>query len=456
MRVGIKGQPLYWTVVDGHVLVGRNLAEVVSASPRPTLSYGALAAAADGRASMWLSPFRGIHRLTFGHELRVSATGPRVRRWFHPESTPRAHGEPAVVMRQAITAAIDDATRGRTGAHVALSGGLDSTILLALAARNPRLRPGLRAFCASPDPARLVAVPGRIHDEWPAAAAVAHHVGVPAHRLRDEDRFNWLEVADDIHARTFMPVMALGNQWWLRTLQREAEGHGQRTILTGQSGNATFSNGRPSAPRPLRSDGTWQEGPPIRRLINRLRHRNGQQPPPALRPDLPVVMPDHVLDMDPWTRWCLVEPASAGAHDTEDVQWRDPLGSVEVITAAMSLPPSAWGNRPGDRTLARQVGRGLIPQHVRMSRVRGVQGADLPGTLLAHADSYAASVDRVHQSPSAREFLDTAALSRSVALLRGDLASAKVFQQHYLRPLAVGLFAAWWDERPARPTRGLD
>jgi hypothetical protein len=161
------------------------------------------------------------------------------------------------------------------------------------------------------------------------------------------------------------------------------------------------------------------------------------------------MMPDHVLAMDPWTRWCLVEPFSTAGRPGAGpgVKWKDPLGSARVITAAMSLPAAAWGAKGSDRVIARQVGRGLIPEHVRLSRVRGIQGADMPGVLLAHADAYAAAVDRVAQSPSAREFLDTRVLSRSVALLRADLNSARVFRQHYLRPLAVGLFAAWWDDR---------
>lgn len=59
----------------------------------------------------------------------------------------------------------------------------------------------------------------------------------------------------------------------------------------------------------------------------------------------------------------------------------------------------------------------------------------MPRMFLTHADSYVAAVDRVSQSASARDFLDTAVLRRGLALLRGDLRSASIFQQHYLKPL---------------------
>lgn len=455
VRVEAKGQGRYWTVEDGRVLVGRTLPEVVSAMSQPRLSLGAMSAFAGRRASIWLSPFENVHRLTFGHELLVTATGPQVNRWLRPELAPEARGEPEVVMWEAITRAIDDATRGHSGATVALSAGLDSTILLALAARLPRLRDGLRACCAAPDHDGVLPVRGRCADEWPDASSVAALARVPVRRLLDEDRFNWLELADDVHKYSLMPVLGAANLWWLRKMNQMAVENGHGIVLTGQSGNATFSNGRPSAPQPLRADGTWDPGPRSWRRLHTLRTLHRRKPPSALRPEIPVTMPDHVLDMAPWTRFCLVEPFSTAdrPRTSGDVAWKDPLGSPEVITAAHSLPAAAWGAKGSDRTIARQVGRGLIPEHVRLSQVRGVQGADMPGTLLAHADSYVDAVDRVRQSPTAREFLDTDVLSRGLDLLRGDLRSARVFQQHYLRPLAVGLFAAWWDERPSIPRR---
>lgn len=170
---------------------------------------------AGSRASVWLSPFQDVHRLTFGHELRVTPSGPRISRWLRTETTPEMHREPAEVMREAIRRAIEEATSGHAGATFALSGGLDSTTLLALAARDDVLRTGLRAYCAVPDPQSAVHVRGRLTDEWPDASSVAAASGVNVQRLVNPGS-DWHDAADDIHERNLMPILVPANLWWLR------------------------------------------------------------------------------------------------------------------------------------------------------------------------------------------------------------------------------------------------
>lgn len=446
-RVAEKGQAQYWTVESGRLLVGRTLAELVGAMRRPTLSMGALSAMAGGRGGIWLSPFEGVQRLTFGHELLVTGGSVRVRRWFRPEDAAHSTEPPAEVIGRAIADAVEQATAGVREATVALSGGLDSTILLAVAAGNARLRQGLRAYCAVPDPECAVPVPGRNADEWPSASATADLVGVPVKRLVN-DGWNWLDVADEIHARALGPILVAANLWWLRRLEREAARKGHRVILTGQSGNASFSHGWRARPPRVSAAGT-RRIPARRQLLELLSTSGRRSQRSVLLPGISAEIPEHILDMDPWTRWCLAEPpaSAAGPWTGADVVWKDPLGSPRVIAAAMSLPESAWGAKASDRALARQVGVDLIPEQVRRNDVRGIQGSDLPGMVLRHADAYRSAVRRVCDSESAQGFLDVRTLWDGQRLLRGDLKSAQVFSRRYVRPLAVGLFAAWWDER---------
>lgn len=447
-----KGQARYWTVAGGQVLVAPTLPRLVEALPNPQLDSAALAAMADGRAGIWLSPFDGVERLTFGHRLECTDAGPRVTRWLQPEPAATAGSQtisdPVAVMQHAIAAAVEDATAAHDRATVALSGGLDSTTVLAFAARLERLRPGLRAYCAVAGTAQLLIPRGRLADEWPLAERAAAHVGVGAEPLRNDPSFNWLNACDDFHRRTMMPLPTPANLWWLRALERQAVRNGHRLILTGQSGNATFSNGLPYAPSPLQRDGTWVGPAGVRGLRRRLRGWRRNAFPGVVRP-LPVRMPDHVVAMDPWTRWCLAEPPAPaqGPWTGARVEWRDPLGSAHVIAAAMSLPRAAWGTRHSPRLLARQVGTGVLPDEVRLCRERGIQGADFPQHLVANSDSYVEAIDRVRQSPSARQFLDAERLLRATELLDGHLRTAQVFQRTCLKPLAVGLFAAWWDEQ---------
>lgn len=455
-RVAEKGHAQYWTVEDGRLLVGQTLAEVVNAMDNPRLSLGALAAMAGPQVSLWVTPFEGVHRLTFGHELFSTAAGPQVRRWFHPEQVRPTSEDPVAVMRRAIRSAVSGSSGqisgDSVGVTVALSGGLDSTILLALAAQDARLRDGLRAYCAVPDASSVVPVAGRVSDEWSAASSVARHVGVPLRRLT-ANSFNWLDEADDFHSRNLAPVLVAPNMWWLRQLEQEAMSNGHRVILTGQSGNATFSHGPLNRLPALLADGTHAKPARRRRKKSALRSVFQRTPPAAVQPGFRIEIPEHVLEMDPWTRWCLAEPPSParGPWTGANVVWTDPLGSPEVIAAAMSLPPSAWGARVSDRLLARRVGAGLIPDQVRLDGVRGIQGTDMPGLMLRHADAYQRAVQRVSASPTAGQFLKVQVLRGGVdrLLMRGDLNSARLFQNHLLRPLSAGLFAAWWDENRA-------
>lgn len=183
-------------------------------------------------------------------------------------------------------------------------------------------------------------------------------------------------------------------------------------------------------------------------LLARLRDLIPSGPPRVVR-QLPIRIPEHVLDMNPWTRWCLAEPpaSSLGPWTGADVTWIDALADPGVIRTALALDPTVWGTRGSDRALARQVGVGLLPEQVRQCRDHGIQGTDFPAHLMRDTVSYVAAIDRVTQSHSARLFIDPGRMMRSIRLLDGDLGSAKTFQRHYLKPLAVGLFAAWWDDQ---------
>ena len=102
--------------------------------------------------------FRAVRSLPPGHSLAVRASAPRLRRWWRPEDAPdirlgsdEAYQEACLEhCRRAVRDRLGDA--GEVGAH--LSGGLDSSSIAVLAARE--LRPSgrrLHALCWHPPPA---------------------------------------------------------------------------------------------------------------------------------------------------------------------------------------------------------------------------------------------------------------------------------------------------------------
>ncbi len=110
-----------------------------------------------------------VHKLRPGHTLTADAQGVRAERWYDAESaaagTP-VPGDPARRLRELL----DDAVRIRLVSDVPvgtfLSGGLDSSIVSALAKQH---KPDLRTFS--------IGYTEAYYDETPYAEAVARHLG---------------------------------------------------------------------------------------------------------------------------------------------------------------------------------------------------------------------------------------------------------------------------------------
>ena len=102
--------------------------------------------------------FRAVRSLPPGHSLTVDARAERVERWWRPEDTPPAprgsDDDCAGAFMELCTRAVRDRLRGAREPGVHLSGGLDSSGVAVLAAREQcRVDGPLHAFCWHPPPA---------------------------------------------------------------------------------------------------------------------------------------------------------------------------------------------------------------------------------------------------------------------------------------------------------------
>ncbi len=106
--------------------------------------------------------FRAVRSLPPGHSLTVGVDSERIRRWWRPESAPPVHCESDEDCVQQFLdiykRAVRDRLRDAQPLGVHLSGGLDSSSIAVLAARE--LRPGggrPHAFCWYPPPGKQLA-----------------------------------------------------------------------------------------------------------------------------------------------------------------------------------------------------------------------------------------------------------------------------------------------------------
>ncbi|MCW5897791.1 MAG: asparagine synthase (glutamine-hydrolyzing) [Flavobacteriales bacterium] len=168
-RFGIK--PLWWCEQDGRFLFGSELRALQALGAQAEVDRHSLHQLFDYHyvPAPW-SILKGVRKLEPGHLLRVERGGVERARWYDPveaaQYTPTAV-DPVHQLRELL----DDAVRLRLISDVPigtfLSGGLDSSIISALAARHHK---GLHTFSIgyTDDP---------YFDETRYAEEVARHIG---------------------------------------------------------------------------------------------------------------------------------------------------------------------------------------------------------------------------------------------------------------------------------------
>ena len=179
-RAGEK--PLFWTERAGELRFASEIQALLvypdqnrRLAPRTPQLYAALGYV-PGPHTM----FEGIHKVPPGHVLIADSSGVRLRAYWDPAARaaePSRLSSPAV-LREALHRAVERELMSDVPVGVFTSGGLDSSLLAALAAR---VMPGERIHTYS---VRFVE-PG--YDESPYAEAVTHDIKTIHHVVTADD-----------------------------------------------------------------------------------------------------------------------------------------------------------------------------------------------------------------------------------------------------------------------------
>ncbi len=229
-RIGVK--PLYVHDDGTRVLFGSEIKALLAALPsRPRLD---LAALQHYLAFNYVPPpwtlFDGVRHLEPGCVLSVDARGARQRRWWNLAEQQPAPQEFSAWQEQFL-GLLDDAVRLRLRADVPfgafLSGGVDSSTVVALMARH--VREPVRSFCIGFDDPRF--------DESPYARDAARRFGtVHRERIVQPDLLDaWpgaLWHCDQPHGdASFLPTLEVA-----RLAAQEV-----KVVLTGDGGDELFA-----------------------------------------------------------------------------------------------------------------------------------------------------------------------------------------------------------------------
>ena len=225
-------RPLYLSLRDGVVCFATQLRQILAArtqTPPFDLEFVAdrLALGVD-RADAACTPYRGVSRLKPGHRLVAENGRARIERYWEWRARPAARGgnHQACVdrFRETFSDAVESRMRGAGVVWSDLSGGLDSSSIVGVAARR-RNRSRLAAVSVVFDESTL-----SDEREWAAAVARAH--GVERHCIDGDARhpFSRLREAVRYWEEPHAAAAFFGVHQQYRRLMA---GHGVPILLTG-------------------------------------------------------------------------------------------------------------------------------------------------------------------------------------------------------------------------------
>ncbi len=444
--------------------------------------------------------YRAIERLPMGHLAVLTAEDSRfTRTWTLPRpgtlrrATDADYEEEA---REVLDCAIGDALRARAPVSACLTGGLDSAAVVAGAAR--RLAPApLFALTRVPGAPTPPDQDGRYHNEAPRAQAMAtHHANVDWLAIGNDDG-DWGE-RDGY--RWFLesgtPNRAPLNIAWFFPLYRFMAARGSQVLLTGDMGNAFFSDsGLYLLPelflglrwgtlatqlRALsRADGVGLLRAfkthvlrPLEPLPWRLR-RLGRPAEPwaghsALNPAFAVELKlMETLDLDRYRmrvggrppsawegrRWLSNHESGSDAHGVlrafTGIDMRAPLADRRVVEFFGALPLDQFLKNGVTRSLARRLLQDRAPPETVANRMSGKQNGDWFARMSAARPAMLADLARLRASPPARRVVDLERIQSLLDTWPQDATTAELRRMEYYHMVARGMemarFLAWHD-----------
>jgi len=231
-RFGVK--PLAWTMHEGEVLVASQVRALVALGVPLKWDLAALVRAASFQyAGPSSTLFDGVHQLAAGCALRIEGGRVEVRRYWDLDLPREREAVDDRYASERVRSALMDAVRERLDADVPvavqLSGGLDSTAVLACARA---------ALGRAPDAFSVAFTGGGAYDERALAEATAGHFG---------SRLHVVPVDDGVVAELLPAAIAASEGACINAhaaaklaLSRAVRSDGYEVVLTGEGADEVF------------------------------------------------------------------------------------------------------------------------------------------------------------------------------------------------------------------------
>jgi asparagine synthase (glutamine-hydrolysing) len=441
---------LFYCRAAGRILFATQLAALLACpAVHAGLDIKSLGLATVGRLTPGCTMFEGVRVLAGGELLIHHDEMVRVERWWRPDTAPREiHAQVRDYVDEAralFDSAVASRLRARGGVIATLSGGLDSTLVAVTAARQMAgSGKVLEAFTAIRQPGLpLSDEPRWENDDAAWAAAVAEFQPNIRQRLVSPGGLTPLDVLPVVHTLSHTPVHNPVNLVWAWQMSARAAHNRARVILCGDHGNQSISYAGDLCDahfiRLRRMASVAQQTWDRVRCIGITPHGSA-----AVTTELDPQLPGSEREMFARAMTAGQPAARADFMARFGVEWLDPTGDRKLLERLLTFPLHVFrvGNRP--RGLARELGRGLIPESVRLRRNRSVHFPDETAWFTLRADDYRRALQSLRESSTCGFFLDLPSLQSSLqTLCAGHGSAAEALTVH--RALDVGLFAVGFE-----------
>jgi len=424
--------PLFYCRDAGRILLASQLSALL-ACPRlhASLDIACLAGVAAGMPIHGRTMFAGIEVLPGGHVLVHHNEVLRVEKWWRPDTTARnvhAHTRDYVdEARILFDSAVGSRLRARGGVVATLSGDLDSTLVAVTAARqmsaSGKVLEGLTATSDT---------------DLPWATQVAESQPNIRQRMISSGDMTPLDILPLAHKLAHTPAGDPAGLVWMWQMTARAAHNRVRVILSAGHGNQSISYAGDL------SDAHFVQ---LRRIVGAAQQTLdrvrclGVNPPGGHA--IASTEEPSTTTREEFAR-AILTPRTSTRVDFMTrfgVEWLDPTADRKLLERLLTFPLHIFrvGNRP--QGLARELGRGRLPESVRLRRAGTSHIADQTAWFVQRANDYARAFQGLHDSSVCREFLDLPSLTALLQrLCRGNGTASQAAMLH--RALDAGLFAA--------------
>lgn len=374
------------------------LGEVVEQYDRPLrLDAGAVADFVLGGVPSSATAFVGIHRVPAG----FTAT------WTRPGADPELRRDEVAVdggYLDVFDRSVDDLVVPGEPICAAMSGGLDSTFVVASLVRHAAAGRPVVAFAHVPHPdAGLEPVADWDPDDVDVARAMetAHPGRVSVVPVANLELRQPLDLVAEVVEQTWAPVLNPPNMVWIAEMRRRAVASGASVLFHGENGNSAFSYDHPYALRHALFEGDLAAAravfgqyratgmspyriarrylaAPARAWLRARRHGPIPAPRPTTVDPFAAFPPVPPLSRQGFLDWLLRDNGLMGMMQPQPglADLRDPFTTPEMLTVAATMPPQEWTRFGAGRAYARHLGAGRVPDEIRLRIRRGGQSWD--------------------------------------------------------------------------------